>query len=520
MPPNRFEDTVFEAPSEQRREVVKHIVTRAVGVHINKVPGLTEAIFRDVEDNMIEQHLDYIGEELTDSVIEALEEQGPEFQAMLNHEQIFDKVAQGAVEASGTRKVIEDTLDITHGFLQEGETLADQRFYRVINNVVLFGLMKMGFEGERTLWAEKEAEMEAETTLIRETLAGALDENANLKNKERALLKKVERLQKRATIDKLTGLYNREELDDKMQLEIKRAGRNGPLGVLMIDIDHFKKFNDTYGHLVGDQVLRAVANVIQREIRDTDFAGRYGGEEIMVVCPNTPPGGLLTLAEKISNAIANEVIRAYDIEGVESMGEITGTQLMEAMKSSDQKTYNVTASIGATVQIVKDEEVRVPQGVEPEKFFGAIRDRRFYKPSDVALYKLKHTDNRGGVAYSQDTKETSAFMVDPDMARQWSDEEVAMKGQQQSPEDTFSTTFDNIARVAAAQYDEEGPVKVVSIDGTPLDTEHTIDLEADDPSQSVTVAQESPKKSDGISGDENISFADINLDEAGSNTGT
>ena len=86
--------------------------------------------------------------------------------------------------------------------------------------------------------------------------------------------------------DALTGLANRRSLEAFLRSAQIAAMETGePLSILMIDIDHFKKFNDSYGHQVGDQVLRLVARVLQDSVRESDLAARYGGEELMAVLP-------------------------------------------------------------------------------------------------------------------------------------------------------------------------------------------------------------------------------------------
>ncbi|MBF0235622.1 MAG: diguanylate cyclase, partial [Desulfamplus sp.] len=95
-------------------------------------------------------------------------------------------------------------------------------------------------------------------------------------------------INKLASTDKLTGLYNRLKIDEYIDSELQRTQRyNNKLSVILIDIDWFKKINDNYGHLTGDEVLVEFAQLISQRIRKTDLAGRWGGEEFIVVCPET-----------------------------------------------------------------------------------------------------------------------------------------------------------------------------------------------------------------------------------------
>lgn len=102
-------------------------------------------------------------------------------------------------------------------------------------------------------------------------------------------------------VDGLTGLANRRHFDESLFIEWKRAARNkSPLAVLMLDIDYFKAYNDTYGHLKGDEALRQVADIIRTSVmRPADQASRYGGEEFVVILPETEEDGAQQLAEEI-----------------------------------------------------------------------------------------------------------------------------------------------------------------------------------------------------------------------------
>lgn len=107
-----------------------------------------------------------------------------------------------------------------------------------------------------------------------------------------------------ATTDGLTGLSNRRRLDELSARAFAEAKRYGkPLSVLVTDVDHFKKVNDTHGHAAGDDVLRHVASILKSEARDTDVVGRYGGEEFVLVLPSTDAEGARELAERIRKRI-------------------------------------------------------------------------------------------------------------------------------------------------------------------------------------------------------------------------
>ncbi len=113
-------------------------------------------------------------------------------------------------------------------------------------------------------------------------------------------------LERRATHDTLTDLLNRRKLDDLLATEVARHARDGqPLAVLLLDIDHFKAYNDTHGHQVGDRVLCSVAEVLNARMRVTDQPGRWGGEEFLAILPNTDADGAWTLAEEIRSALAD-----------------------------------------------------------------------------------------------------------------------------------------------------------------------------------------------------------------------
>ncbi|MFZ5478206.1 MAG: diguanylate cyclase [Myxococcota bacterium] len=113
-----------------------------------------------------------------------------------------------------------------------------------------------------------------------------------------------QRLLELATVDVLTGLLNRGALDRDMVREFERARRYGrPLSLLLLDLDHFKRVNDTYGHPVGDRALALVGRLLRATVRTCDVAGRYGGEELAVVLTETARAGAEAAAERLRVAV-------------------------------------------------------------------------------------------------------------------------------------------------------------------------------------------------------------------------
>lgn len=110
--------------------------------------------------------------------------------------------------------------------------------------------------------------------------------------------------------DALTGLLNRRAILEILEKEIARSTREGcPVSVIFADLDHFKRTNDDHGHLAGDMVLREVSRRISLTIRPYDSAGRYGGEELIVVLPDCPSAGAIEVAERIRSCIADQPIQ-------------------------------------------------------------------------------------------------------------------------------------------------------------------------------------------------------------------
>lgn len=141
--------------------------------------------------------------------------------------------------------------------------------------------------------------------------ATALEENfAEASSELDKIRNSLEQAEQRSKTDALTGLANRRAFDEFVKVAQIRAMEDGePLGAFMIDIDHFKTFNDRYGHQVGDQVLKLMASVLRENVRDNDLAARYGGEELIAVLPGANLQACRQIAERIRDAVAERRIR-------------------------------------------------------------------------------------------------------------------------------------------------------------------------------------------------------------------
>jgi len=139
-----------------------------------------------------------------------------------------------------------------------------------------------------------------------EELEGRLDQSYNVMND---LKRDMERIRREAITDGLTGLANRKAFDEQLGRLARDSKKEGKIfSLIMIDIDHFKAFNDTYGHQVGDQVLRLVAMTLINEVKGQDMAARYGGEEFAIILPDTNVNASKIVAENLRKAVEKKEV--------------------------------------------------------------------------------------------------------------------------------------------------------------------------------------------------------------------
>ncbi|TQV87589.1 transporter substrate-binding domain-containing diguanylate cyclase [Aliikangiella coralliicola] len=130
--------------------------------------------------------------------------------------------------------------------------------------------------------------------------------NRYLKTLNAKLTDSQRKLELLSVTDPLTNVYNRLKMDEAFTQEIEKSKRyHSPLSVIMLDVDHFKNINDEYGHVVGDGVLKKIAQTIQSNLRTNDFLGRWGGEEFLIICPSTDIDKAQLVAKKLRSTLAN-----------------------------------------------------------------------------------------------------------------------------------------------------------------------------------------------------------------------
>lgn len=185
---------------------------------------------------------------------------------------------------------------------------------------------------------------------VRTVLEKVLAATAEMENKNAALEKQLkdsrgqitelqeslEAIRYESLTDQLTGLANRKHFDQSLERAIDVSVRRGePLALILCDIDNFKKFNDTYGHQTGDQVLRLVGAAIKSSVKGRDIAARYGGEEFAIILPNTSLDAAKTVANQIRSAVmAKELIKRSTGE---SLGRITMSAGVAVLTAADTR---------------------------------------------------------------------------------------------------------------------------------------------------------------------------------------
>ena len=193
---------------------------------------------------------------------------------------------------------------------------------------------------------EETGKMESSSRSLQVRLEEATIETEALRNK-------LEKKERETLIDVLTGLHNRKAFDKKLKELYDAFKEKGSLfSAMMVDIDFFKKFNDTYGHKIGDEVLHIVGSTLKESVKGKDFAARYGGEEFIVLLPDTILSNASIVGEQIREALSGKSLK---------------------LKKTGQKIENITASFGVSQ-------------IHPNDTIDAVIER-----ADRALYHAKNS---------------------------------------------------------------------------------------------------------------------------------
>lgn len=224
-------------------------------------------------------------------------------------------------------------------------TLLHAAFGLLIYRMVITPILRLQEATRRVA----EGDFDHKVDLVRPDEIGALAEGFNYMMD--MIQKTIDRIGKMAITDELTGLYNRRHFFEQAEHVLDLAVRHKrPLSLALLDVDHFKKVNDTHGHLVGDQVLRQMGALLQEMGRKSDVLARYGGEELILLMPETDRDGAMRAADKIRQAVESMEIK-LDAGG----------------------TLKITASVGVAL------------------YQPASTVQQFIEAADLALYQAKHS---------------------------------------------------------------------------------------------------------------------------------
>ena len=213
-----------------------------------------------------------------------------------------------------------------------------------------------------------------------EKIRSFLEENRERQDEALSLLRELydlcSQLKSQATIDFLTGLYNRRAFEKQLELAVERAKRDkGIFSLILLDIDHFKRINDLYGHLVGDEVLKKLAQLIKDTVRKVDFPARYGGEEFAIILPSTGFEGALSAAWRLKQKIAQtnfgsekRPIRLTVSMGFGTYRPLQGLSAKEFLNRVDQLLY-AAKHRGRDLIVHEDERglEEITEGLTPEE---------------------------------------------------------------------------------------------------------------------------------------------------------
>ncbi|TET18112.1 MAG: diguanylate cyclase [Candidatus Cloacimonadota bacterium] len=281
--------------------------------HFLTLDKITKEVSKDLETDSVLNNLSDIAQQAFNFDLLVL------IQCKDNTEPVIIRtIPSGSFNLAGKKVSIDNSLA---GFVikKNHEIIKQQKI-----NTPYFFIGEKGLDGYQSFFGvpmRKDEAVVGELVLLNESTANFSDEDkepikflADLTYVALEKAKLYEEVKALSIRDGLTGAFNHRYFQEKLADEIRRVQRSGlPFAILMFDIDNFKKFNDTYGHQIGDSILKHLAEIVMKSIREIDIFARYGGEEFIILLPDTEKEGALEVAEKIRLLIEIRPLNIHDI---------------------------------------------------------------------------------------------------------------------------------------------------------------------------------------------------------------
>ena len=296
-----------------------------------------------------------------------------------------DSPLRAALSGASPRDCLAVRAAKTHAEAPERELLLGCRLCSACEGRSTCTPLLVGGEVIGSVQVKHQAPLEPDAVQrIRESVRQAAPGIANLRNLAIA--------QQRASTDALTGLPNRRALDDMLKRMVAESQRSTlPLTALMLDLDHFKRTNDQFGHSKGDELLAATGALIPHLLRASDFAARYGGEEFLILLPDTNLEGGRTIAEKIRNAIGDIQLAEEDIHLTVSIGVATrpdhALDAEQLQRAADRALYTAKTNGRNRVEVASGPSELAPEPAATPPANGVEHDAT--APSDRSKLLLR-----------------------------------------------------------------------------------------------------------------------------------
>ena len=289
-------------------------------------------------------------------VIDDSEKQRAEIRAAVADCGLFDRILEAADGIRGLKLLISEPIDAVLCDL-EMPGLDGEKLLRVKRespghaNLPFLFLTASTDHARRARLLEDGACDAIQKPFHKADLVARLQLHMKVKRLQDELMVKNATLAKLSTVDALTGLRTRRYVTELLSIEFLRARRyKTPLSVLMADIDHFKRVNDAHGHPTGDAVLRGVSESLTRALRATDTAGRYGGEEILVVLPQNNLEGSMIFAERWRSIVEESLFTSPEGAKIQVTISIGVAQFLDQYETAD----DLIAAADRALYVAKD----------------------------------------------------------------------------------------------------------------------------------------------------------------------